>query len=232
MTVEIDEGQIETYLQNPLLWFSEVATGVLASDKKDLILTGGQLIQGAIKLDFWQEFLYQLKERRLKGKTKRNFYQSRNGRISLNELFNYINKHDTPEEAVFKAVQSIFLNSIDIRTDEKEEIKAYHFLQTCKKLHSIDVLVLMSAYNLYRKHPPGKYVGVGTEDAWDSTIARELNVPLQMAKQSRNQHSGSGSHDHPLLFFVYNHSNSVDIPNFGLTKLGIELAEYIWKGSA
>ena len=40
--------------------------------KKDFFLAGGQIIQGAIKLDLWGELLHQLNKARKEGKTKGN----------------------------------------------------------------------------------------------------------------------------------------------------------------
>jgi hypothetical protein len=51
-----------------------------------------------------------------------------------------------------------------------------------------------------------------------------------LVKQSRTQHSERGQGIYPLLFYVYDYSNVNSLPDMGLTKLGLELAEYISKG--
>lgn len=220
---------IEKYLQSPALWFAEVATGVLTYGKKDLLLAGGQIIQGAIKLDLWGEFLHQLKIAREKGKTKDKFYESRNGRINFNELFSYLDKNDTPDAEVFKAMQAIFLASIKMDTQQKDEILSYELLQVCKKLKSIDLLVLLAAFELYQKQQRGEFVNVNSIQSWQIKVSESIGLPIDLVVQSRIQFSGNERATSPFLYAVEN--STVPMPNMGLNALSIALGTFITKGN-
>lgn len=226
--IEFSARIIEKYIQNPALWFAELATGALTYDRKELLLAGGQLIQGAIKLDLWGEFLHQLNNAREKGKTKEKFYESRSARINFNELFSYLDRNDTPDEEVFKAMQSIFFASTKKDSQHKEEILAYELLQVCKKLKSIDLLVLLAAYQLYLAQHNGTLVNVNTIQSWQIKISTIIGLPIDLVVQSRIQFSGNERGNSPFLFEVINSTGPM--PNMGLNALSIALGEFITKG--
>lgn len=229
--IEFDPAIIEKYLQDPALWFAEVLTGVATYGKKDFILAGGQIIQGAIKLDLWGELLHQLNKARKEGKTKSKFYESRNGRINFNELFSYLDKKDTPDEEIFKAMQAIFFASIEIGSQQKDEILAYQLIQVCKQMRSIELLILLAAYELYLKQKKGLTLNIHTIQDWQVKIAEMIGLPIDLVVQSRIEFSFEGNNQKtsPYLFSV-NESSNIDMRNMGLNALSIALGEFITKG--
>lgn len=229
--IKFDKGLIEKYLQNPALWFAEVLTGVATYEKKDFILAGGQMMQGAIKLDLWGELLHQLNKARKAGKTKSKFYESRNGRINFNELFSYLDKNDTPDEEIFKAMQGIFFASLKIDSQQKDEILAYQLIQVCKKMRSIDVLILLAAYELYLRHKEGLTLNIHTIQDWQVKIAELIGLPIDLVVKSRIEFSFEGNNQgtSPYLFSV-NESNNMDMRNMGLNALSISLGKFINEG--
>lgn len=229
--IEFDPAIIEKYLQNPALWFAEVLTGVATYGKKDFFLAGGQIIQGAIKLDLWGELLYQLNKARKEGKTKSKFYQSRNGRINFNELFSYLDKNDTPDEEIFKAMQAIFFASIEMDSQQKDEILAYQLMQVCKQMRSIDLLILLAAYELYLKQKDGLIINISTTQDWQVKIAEMIGLPIDLVVQSRIEFSFAGNNQgtSPYLFSVES-SGGGYMPNMGLNALSISLGKFIVEG--
>jgi hypothetical protein len=223
---------IEKYLQDPALWFTEVATGVATYEKKDFILAGGQIMQGAIKLDLWKEFLYQLNKARKTGKTKSRFYESRAGRINFNDLFSYLDKNDTPDDEIFRAIQAIFFVSIKNDSQQKDEILAYQLIQVCKKMKSIDVLILLAAYELYLKQKEGEIINIHSIQDWQVKIAEMIGLPIDLVVQSRIEFSFEGNNQgtSPYLFSVVESRNE-DITNMGLNSLSIALGEFITRGN-
>lgn len=227
--VQLDEALIEKYIQNPAAWFVETATGVATYGKKDFILAGGQLLASAIKLDLWGEFLYQLKEANKKGKTKRKFYNSRHGRINLNELFGYLDKNESPDEDVFKAIKDIFFASIQQGTKIQDEVRAYQLIQVCKKLKSVDILVLLAAYKLYLRHKEGENLNIRSTQDWQVKIAEMIDLPIDLVVQVRIQYHGTAEGTRPFLFEVEDRTNE-DIINIGLNALSIAIGDFITKG--
>jgi len=228
--IEFNHRDIEKYVQNPALWFAELATGVLTYGKKDFILAGGQLIQGAIKLDLWSEFVYQLNKARGRGKTKNKFYESRHGRINFNELFSYLDKNDTPDTEVFKAMQAIFFQSEKIGSEQKDELLAYELIQVAKKLRSVDLRVLLAAYQLFLKQKKGYKVGIQTIQAWQIKISEMIGLPIDMVVDSRIKFSGNQDATNPSLFSV-NDNAGKDVVNMGLNASSIALGEFISGGN-
>ena len=229
--IQLNKVWIEKYLQNPALWFAEVLTGVATYGKKDFFLAGGQIIQGAIKLDLWGELLHQLNKARKEGKTKSKFYESRNGRINFNELFSYLDKNDTPDEEIFKAMQAIFFASIKTDSQQKDEIVAYQLIQVCKQMRSIELLILLAAYELYLKQKEGITLNIHTIQDWQVKIAEMIELPIDLVVQSRIEFSFEGNNQgkSPYLFSVSESSN-MDMRNMGLNALSIALGEFIAKG--
>lgn len=228
--IEFDPAMIEKYFQNPALWFAEVLTGVATYGKKDLFLAGGQIIQGAIKLDLWGELLYQLNKARKEGKTKSKFYESRTGRINFNELFSYLDKNDTPDEEVFKAMQAIFFASEEIKSEQKDEILAYELIQLAKRMKAIDLLVLMAAYELYLKQKEGIKLGIKTVQDWQIRVSEMIKLPIDMVVDSRIKFSGNQEATYPSLFSVNDNLSDAGVINMGLNASSIALSEFISEG--
>lgn len=229
--IEFNAGIIEKYLQKPALWFAEILTGVVTYKKNDFLLAGGQLLQGAIKLDLWTEFLHQLNLAREKGKTKRKFYESRNGRINLNELFSYLDKNNTPDQEVFKALQAIFFFSEKNDAVQKDELLAYELIQVVKQLRSIDLLVLLAAYELYLKQTKGIKLDIQTIQAWQIKISEMIGLPIDMVVDSRIRFSGNQEATYPSLFSVYdNAGDERGVVNMGLNASSIALGKFIADG--
>jgi hypothetical protein len=229
--IKINKG-IEKYLQKPALWFTEALTGGATYGRKDFILAGGQLMQGAIKLDLWGELLYQLNKAREKGKTKKKFYESRNARINFNELFSYLDKNDTPDEEIFKAIRGIFFASIRIDSQQKDEILAYQLIQVCKKMRSIDLIILLAAYELYLKQKDGLVLNIQSTQDWQIKISEMINLPIDLVVQSRIEFSFAGNNQgtSPYLFSVGSSATGGDMLNMGLNALSISLGKFIVDG--
>ena len=227
--VKLSES-IEKYFQNPLLWFVETATGAALYEKKDFILAGGQLIQGAIKLDLWGEMLNQLNKARDIGKTKKKFYESRNGRINFNELFSYLDSNDTPDEEVFKALTAIFFASEELNSEQKDEILAYELIKLAKHLKSVDLLVLMAAYELYLEQKKGIKPVIHTTQDWQVVISKMIGLPIDMVADSRIKYHGSQEAINPSLFYVNDSMGEKGIINMGLNASSLALGEFISKG--
>lgn len=222
----------EKYFQDPLLWFTEVGTGIAVSaafDRKDLVLSGGQLIQGAIKLDLWNEFLNLLNRQRDKGKVKKVFYQSRQGRINFNELFSYLDNKDTPDKDVFEIMSKIFYASITTNSKTEDEIKAYQYLQISKKLSSIDVLVFNEAYKIYllEKSGQSERIAISNLGGWEKYIADKIKLPIELVVQSRLANVGAGQAPSTMVFKNVSGAQS----KHGLSTLGIAIGDFISKVS-
>ncbi len=66
---------------------------------------------------------------------------------SLIDLIKFINE-ETPDEDRMKILKSIFFSGISKNSTEQDEILAYEFLQTAKKLSATEILILKANFEI------------------------------------------------------------------------------------
>lgn len=223
IVVKDEKGIIEKYFQNPLLWFAEFTTGVLISDKKDLKLTGGRVLQGLIKADLWNTFLKELNSYRMKGKIQDDFYKKRGNKINLNELFTYLDNNNTPDEVVFDAMKSIFFTSLSSDA-EKKVVRAYQLLRVLKTLSSVEILLIKESYLVYiGKKPKIDYTRHSNSvTVWVEVLSERTSLPYDIVNVSRLNYSSLTPSPKITLFDPEN------LTTKGLSRLGIEIGEFIY----
>lgn len=175
ISVETDLNTIHRYIQKPAIVLTELATGLLASDKKDFILSIGHLVQSSIKLRLLDQFFKELKEYQEKGKTKKDYWDIITNQASFVELMKYIDSAETPDEAVFQAMKSIFFHSISKNADEQAEILGYQYMQICKQFNSMDLLVFKTCFHLYEDHPVLDQIGHYANERDTKTLQTTIN---------------------------------------------------------
>lgn len=167
---------IYNFLQKPTVAIAEGLTGILASDLSAYKLSAGKIVQAFIKGKLFSQLGQELKEYREKGKIKEDYFATNNNQASLLELLQFIDS-DIPDEEVFKAMKAIFFKSIARDADEKKEQIGYQLLQICKRLTSLDILVIKTCYGIY-KIPHHQYQEVSSYGEWQTIVAREMGFGL------------------------------------------------------
>lgn len=200
----------------------EFLTGISAKaiDKpSNLILSGGRLTQALFKGDLYKQLYTEIREYRDAGKISDEQLESSQGKTLFVELMRTIDEENL-EETKFSALESIFLKSISTGTDEQSQLQAYQYFQVCKKLSSLDILMLKTAFKIYESSGSNQK-GVSIKK-WEDKISKELHIPRELVTQSRLINSGISQTPNTIIFNAENSEH-------GLTELGIQVAKYITK---
>lgn len=200
----------------------EFITGLTAtavSNPSNLILSAGHLAQSLFNGRFYKQLNSEVNKYKDEGKTSEENLDSAYGRNIFVELLKTLDEENLDDKK-FQALKSIFLNAINKNANEQTQIQAYQYFQVCKKLNSIDILVLRAAYDLYGQQ--GEPIPSGGNSSWETLIADTIGVPTELVTQSRLENSGVSATPKTLIF-----NNEVSIVQHGLTGLGIALAKYI-----
>ncbi len=234
ISVQTDLSTVQRYIQKPASVITEIATGILASDKKDLVLSFGHLVQSGIKLRLLDQFFKELKNYQSKGKTKDDYWDITTNQASFVELMNYIDNSETPDETVFQAMKSIFFYSISKDSGEQSEILGYQYMKLCKELSSMDLLVLKACFQIYEEKPILDQIGHTSTDPelnpfviynkWILDISQSIanGTPTFLVIKSVEKLQNLG------ICIVPQYDNPKRIrPGHGLTDLGISIGDYI-----
>jgi len=202
----------------------EFLTGVSATlvDKPaNLIFSGGHLAQALFKGKFYKQLYSEVHKYRAEGKIVDEDLDSSRGQTIFVDLMRTIDEENLDDEK-FGALKSIFLNSVRKGTDEHSKLLAYQYFQVCKKLSSLDILILKTAFDYYEE--PGSNQTSGGIGEWEDKIAERLGMPRELISQSRIANSPVSQSPNSVIF------NAEDTKNrHGLTTLGIEIGKFIKK---
>lgn len=210
--------------ENPTsVGFIEFFTGVAAtaaSNRSKLILSAGHLAQAALGgKKFYDQLFEEVQEYRKLGKITDEKLNTSTGTTILVDLLKTIDSQ-TMDKEKFGALKEIFLRSVWEDTDEHTQMLAYEYYQVCKKLSSLDILVLKAAYEIYRKGELQAQLHSDVE--WEQTIARTMKIPVQLVVQCRIECSNATQTPKAELFDA-----RTNRPSHGLSDLGIEIGKFI-----
>lgn len=215
--------ELQKLTKNPkTIGILEFLTGVAAAaiDKPaNLILSGGRLTQALLKGEFYEQLYSEVHKYRSEGKISNEKLDSNYGRTIFVELMRTIDEENLDEEK-FKALKSIFLNSVRKDNDEHAQLLAYQYFLVCKKLSSLDILILRVAFDIYEE--PGGNQPSGGITEWETRIAEKLGIPRELISQSRIENSPVSQTPKTVIFDAENTENK-----HGLTVLGTEIGEFL-----
>lgn len=202
-----------------VLEFITGASATAVGKPSDLVLSGGRLIQSLFKGDFYRQLFEEVQIYRKEGKIPDENLESVYGRSIFVELMKVIDEEGL-DEAKFKALKTIFINSVAEGSDEHSRLLGYQYFQVCKKLSSIEVLVLKTAFSIYEE--PGSNQRFGGITEWEVAIAEQMRIPRELVTQTRLENSGAGQNPKTMIFDV-NENKS----RHGLTQLGVEIGKFL-----
>lgn len=215
--------KLQELAKNPsTIGFLEFITGVGASvvgKPSNLVLSGGRLVQSLFKGDFYQQLFEEVQKYRKEGKIPDENLESIYGRSIFVELMKTIDE-ESLDDAKFRALKAIFFNSVAKGTDEHSRLLAYQYFQVCKKLSSIEILVLKTAFSIYEE--PGSSQRFGGVTEWETAIAEKMGVPRELVTQARLENSGLAENLKTMIFDVNENKN-----RHGLTQLGVEIGKFL-----
>lgn len=223
-------NDVKVFLEKPTIAIAEILTGILANSGKlpsPYVLSAGRIVQATIKGNLLTQFGREVESYRKEGRIKEDYFSTNKNQATLLEFLQFIDS-DIPDEEVFKALKSIFFCGVECNADEKKEEVSYQLLKLCKKLNSVDILILKVCYDIYLgKNLENVNTGIASFNDWLNIISSKIGYDLpelvsleddklvQLGLLSgRNYPDKSGIHSSK---------------EFRLTKLSIKLCEFITK---
>ncbi len=224
-----DVKGVTQFLQQSTAKIAEALTGVLSSDLKDWKLSAGKIVQSVIKGNLLTQLGRELTKYREEGKIKEDYLESDFNRASLKELLRFIDE-EAPDEIRFKAMKSIFLSSLG----QDDEVLAYELLLICKKLSSMEIMILSVNYNVVKGVAKPTATGI-THSAtqikyWAQIIAEQIGHNLSEIVLQYEDHLIELkliSDRHYPIERTRVTENFDATPFFRLTPLGYKLCEFI-----
>ncbi|MEK7552878.1 MAG: hypothetical protein AAB505_02105 [Patescibacteria group bacterium] len=143
---------LEQFLKQPTIKIAEFITGLLAVGREEMILTGGRLVQGAIKGRLMIQLGREIKNLLGRGQIKEDYAETKFGFKSLEEILSFIDS-EAPDEDRFNAAKAMFfaLNSIDVKTSGEEMLR-YHLFKITLGLTSTQIIILKISYDWVRNN--------------------------------------------------------------------------------
>ena len=214
---------VYNFLQKPTVVIAEFLTGILSADMSAYRLSAGKLVQAAIKGKLLSQFGQELKQYREEGKIKEDYFATNKNQASLLELLEFIDSN-IPDEEVFKAMKAIFFTSIAKGADEAKEHMGYQLLQVCKKLTSLDVLIIKMCYDI-SKAEHHQYQEINNFGDWERIVSEKIGFGLpELIGAQDDKLVGMGL----LSGREYSDKSGVRKGSeFRLTRLSIKLCEFI-----
>lgn len=214
-------------LRQPSIKIAEFLTGFLASSAGDWKLSAGRIVQASIKFNLLTQLGRELQEYIKKGRIKEDYYATDINKASFNELLKYIDS-EVPDNERFKAMKSIFFSGVTSDADAQREEVAYQFLLLCKKLNSMDILILRTCYKIYLgENLKNANTGINAFGDWVNTVSEKIGYGLPELVSARDPRLVELG-----LLSGRSYSDQSGIRagrEFRLTTLSIKLCEFITK---
>lgn len=174
-----DEKSIMQFLRQPMDKITEAIIGILASGRKDWILSAGKIFHAAIKGNLFMQLGREMEKYRNEGKIKEDYFATHKSRASLYELLKFLDE-EVPDEELFTAIKSIFLTGISKDATQHDEALAYEFLQTAKKLSGTEILILKANFELVVGNIANAVPREGLGNAQSKRSAWKMVIAAQM----------------------------------------------------
>lgn len=206
-------------LVDTLQVLTEGLTGIASSEKKELFLSIGYLLQRLRGQSFLEALHAEWLRLREKGRIRDDYPETEQCQACLQELLDCLDR-DSPDKVRFDFIKGVFLAAAQEKRSDRESVLPQQYMRLARQLSSGDILVLSATYQLFKG--PTKCTGHARE--WLSEVAR----------QSGLQHSGlvelyeTGLIEKHLLTKRYESDRSgVDRENYRLTPLAVGLCDFL-----
>ena len=139
-----DTGEV---LKKSLTALTEVIPGIASTDKKELALSVGHVLQSLRKGQFLSKLLEEWNSYRDKGRIKDDYMETEQHMSCLQEILNFID-NDFPDQIRFDAMKKVFLGAASEMQSDRESPLPYEYLKLCRQLSSGDVIVLSTMFTI------------------------------------------------------------------------------------
>jgi len=174
-----NEMGLMEFLKEPTVKIAEALTGIFSSGVTNWKLSAGRLVQACIKGDLLTQLGREMEKYRNEGKIKEDYFASRKNRATLFELLQFLDE-EIPDDDLFRALKSIFFCGISVGATNNDEVLAYEFLKTAKKLSGTEILILRASFEIAQKKflqdvsESELALGVDQRNMWRKVIAKQM----------------------------------------------------------
>ncbi|HEX7343158.1 MAG TPA: hypothetical protein VF398_02780 [bacterium] len=212
-------------LRGVLRHMDAVATGAIGTEKLQLLMIPGRLVQAVRNKTFVEQLAGEFEELLKKGRVRKDFEHSEECQASLQQLLAALEEPPV-DDMKFRALKSIFIATAT--TGTTKDVPPQLILNIARTLSSGELIVLATAFRIVRDDPGLGEKLHGVADAWVAQIARVSGIGL----------TGLVEHYESLLASknLVNHRHQSDRSglkmgkHFGLTDFGLRLCELMQRG--
>ena len=137
-----DTGKV---IKETLTVLAEAVTGIAATDRKDLSLSVGQILQSLRKGQFLSKLSEEWDSYREKGRIKDDYLETEQHIACFQELLNFLD-NDSPDDIRFEAMKKVFLVTAFETISDRNSPLPYECLKLCRSLSSGEIIVLGSIH--------------------------------------------------------------------------------------
>mgnify|MGYP006295317003 CR=1 FL=1 len=200
---------------------AEGVTGMASSDRRDLILSVGHILQRMRGGKFLSTFKDEWDKYKEKGRISDEFEQSEDNLDCLQELLDFIDK-DIPDSRRFEAMKNLYLNIAVHSASDTLDANHQQLMRVCRKLSSGELVVLLTAYKLGSRKTKEEW-GSQVASSWLGTVANESGLHAGLVELNEGELIKKG-----LLFQRVNAGIGLALGRyFRVTDLGVAVCEWI-----
>ena len=224
---EVFDKKTKNILSTTLTKVVQGVTGVLTSDKNDLILSlshifqkirGGQFL--SVLLDEWNRY-------EAKGKIKEDYQFTEQHKVCLQELLEFLDK-DSPDEVRFRVIKQIFLVAASEEVSDRNSLLPQQFMKIARSLSSGEVVLLKTTWVIANEK-----IGLDKNNKdnhateWIANITKRSGLQFTQLVEIHEK----GLMDKRLLTIrqLGDSSGVLPRPYYRLTELGYEFCNFIEK---
>lgn len=214
-------------LRDTLQALTEALTGIAASDRKDLFLSVGYLLQRLRGRTFLQALMQEWERLREKGRIKEDYPETEQCQACLQEILDCVD-HESPDKIRFDFMKQIFLAAAAETITDRSSVLPQQLMSLARHLSSGEILVLAATHELSKAQELSKVPGYMRDESASTWLK-------QVAKQSGLDHPGLVElHESALMQkhlitgrqFV-DRSGVLLGQHYRLTSLGLSLCEFV-----
>ncbi len=139
-----DTGEV---LKKSLTSLAEGFTGIASTDRKEVALSVGHVLQSLRKGQFLSQLCEEWNSYRDKGRINEKYMETEQHMACLQEILNFID-NDFPDQIRFDAMKKVFLVAASETQSDRESPLPYEYLKLCRKLSSGEIILLSTMYVL------------------------------------------------------------------------------------
>lgn len=210
-------------LKDTLTQVVQGITGIASSEKKELALSIGHILQRLLAGERLSAFKKEWDNFKAKGRVKDDYERTEQHKTCLYELLSFLND-DLPDEIRFSTLKAIFFVAASEKISDRNSILPLQFMQICRTLNSAEIIILHTVYMIAKNKLWDKEKDRGAS-LFLERIAREsgLNYPELV-----EIYEGQLINKRLLTPRRFSDGSGITVStNFRLTNLGYEICSYI-----